>query len=75
MKGGTSVFHGHTVRNLTTIFGEAKTPAEVTPGDADDPRRHLQKTKKQKTEKLPAATVVRRCALVRTFIKDAVRPN
>lgn len=68
VKGGTSVFYGHTVRNLTTFFGEAKTLAEVTPGDADDFRRHL-----QKTEKLSAATVVRRCALARTFIKDAIR--
>ena len=58
MNGGTNAFYNHTVRNLTTIFGEAKALAEVTPGDAVDFRRHL-----QKTEKLSAATVVRRCAL------------
>ena len=68
VKGGTSVVYGHTVRNLSGFFGSAKSLAEVTPGDADDFRRHL-----QKTEKLSAATVVRRCALARTFIKDAVR--
>ena len=55
VKGGTSVVYGHTVRNLSGFFGSAKSLAEVTPGDADDFRRHL-----QKTEKLSAATVVRR---------------
>ena len=68
VKSGTFVFYGHTVRNLTEFFGAAKPLADITPGDADDFRRYL-----QKTEKLSAATVVRRCALARTFIKDAVR--
>ena len=68
VKGGTFVFYGHTVRNMTTFFGTVKPLTDITPGDADDFRRHL-----QKTEKLSAATVVRRCALARTFIKDAVR--
>ncbi len=68
VKGGTFVFYGHTVRNLTEFFGVAKPLDDITPGDADDFRRYL-----QKTEKLSAATVVRRCALARTFLKDAVR--
>jgi integrase len=68
VKGGTCVFYGHTVRNLTEFFGSAKPLSDITPGDADDFRRNL-----QKTEKLSAATVVRRCALARTFFKDAVR--
>ena len=68
VKSGTFVFYGHTVRNLTEFFGAERRLDDITPGDADDFRRYL-----QKTEKLSAATVVRRCALARTFIKDAVR--
>jgi integrase len=68
VKSGTFVFYGHTVRNLKTVFGEAKPLSEIHPGDADDFRRHL-----QQVEKLSPATVVRRCTLARTFFKDAVR--
>ena len=68
VKGGTFVFYGHTVRNLSGFFGSAKSLADITPGDADDFRRHL-----QKTEKLSMATIVRRCTLARTFLKDAIR--
>ncbi len=68
VKGGTFVFYGHTVRNLKKFFGADKPLASINPGDADDFRRNL-----QQVEKLSAATVVRRCALARTFFKDAVR--
>ena len=68
VKGGTLTFYGHTVRNLTEFFGTDRRLDDINSGDADDFRRHL-----QKTEKLSAATVVRRCTLARTFFKDAIR--
>ena len=68
VKDGTLTFYGHTVRNLTDYFGADRRLDDISPGDADDFRRHL-----QKTEKLSAATVVRRCTLARTFFKDAIR--
>ena len=68
VKGGTLVFYRQTIRNLTEFFDADKQLKAITAGDADDFRRFL-----QKTEKLAAATVVRRCALARTFFKDAVR--
>ena len=68
LKDGTRTFYGHTIRNLNEFFGSEPRLDDVTAGDADDFRRNLQKTKK-----LSAATVVRRCALARTFFKDAVR--
>lgn len=68
VKGGTLTFYGHTVRNLKEFFGLERRLDDINAGDADDFRRNL-----QKTEKLSAATVVRRCALARTFFKDAVR--
>ena len=40
VKSGTFVFYGHTVRNLTEFFGAVKPLADITPGDADDFRRH-----------------------------------
>jgi len=68
VKDGTLTFYGHTVRNLTEFFGSDRRLDDINSGDADDFRRHL-----QKTEKLSAATVVRRCTLARTFFKDAIR--
>ena len=68
MKSATFVFYGHTVRNLTEFFGTTRLIEDITSGDADDFRRHF-----QKTEKLSAATVVRRCTLARTFFKEAIR--
>ena len=93
VKGGTSVFYGHTVHNLIKFFGTAKPLADIHPGDADDFQRYLRNavrgtrtaarlpnvaTAKPTSEKAPAkklspATIVRRCALARTFFKDAVR--
>ena len=57
-----------TGRNLTEFFGSDRRLNDITPGDADDFRRHL-----QKDEKLSAETVVRRCALAKTFFNEAVR--
>lgn len=68
VKDGTRTFYGHTIRNLNEFFGSDRRLNDITAGDADDFRRHL-----QKIEKLSAATVVRRCTLARTFFKDAIR--
>ena len=68
VKDGTLTFYGHTVRNLTDFFGADRRLDDISPGDADDFRRNL-----QKAEKLSAATVVRRCTLARTFFNDAMR--
>ena len=68
VKDGTLTFYTHTARNLKGFFGSDRLLNSITAGDADDFRRHL-----QKVEKLASATVVRRCALARTFLKDAVR--
>jgi integrase len=84
VKAGTLVFYGHTKRNLIDVFGADRPLANITPADADDFRRHLQRqieqpTPNDKSEKpakkrtLAAATVARRCSLARTFFKDAVR--
>ena len=48
VKGGTFVFYGHTVRNLKEFFGTAKPLADITPGDADDFRRHLKNAVREK---------------------------
>ena len=64
----TLTFYVDTVRNLTEFFGSDRRLDDITPGDADDFRRHL-----QKDEKLSAETVVRRCTLAKTFFKDAIR--
>lgn len=84
VKAGTLVFYGHTKRNLIDVFGADRPLASITPADADDFRRHLQRKSEQdfstdtsekpaKKRTLAAATVARRCSLARTFFKDAVR--
>jgi integrase len=67
LKGATLVFYGHTLRNLRTIFSENCELSDITPGDADDFRRKLQKLK------LSPVTVARRCSAARTIFHDAVR--
>lgn len=61
-------FYVDTARNLTEFFGSDRRLDDITPSDADDFRRHMQKDEKQSAE-----TVVSRCALAKTFFKDAIR--
>jgi hypothetical protein len=67
VKGATTIFYGHTIRNLEQFFGADKPLRTITPGDADDFRRFLV------SEGLAPVTVARRVSLAKTFFRAAVR--
>jgi integrase len=67
VKGATTIFYGHTIRNLVQFFGVDKPLRTITPGDADDFRRFLV------SEGLAPVTVARRVSLAKTFFRAAVR--
>src|SRR5262245_30370750 len=78
VKFGTSVVYGHTRRCLVEFFGAEKRLADITPGDADDWRRWLGRTKNESKPQLGGQglsdnTVRRRCGIARQFFRDAVR--
>lgn len=76
VKGGTATFYGHTKRNLVEYFGETKPIREVTPGDADEFRRWLLRTKAKDGiggQGLSEATARRRCMMASQFFRAATR--
>ncbi len=83
VKGSTSTVYGHTRRCLINFFGRAKALDAISPGDADDWRRYLGRSKKDgkgPTDKsvsgegaAPDNTVKRRCGIARQFCRTAKR--
>ena len=68
VKNAALTLYVDTGRNLTEFFGSDRRLDDITPGDADDFRRHL-----QKDEKSSAEAVVHCWALAKTFFNGAVR--
>jgi integrase len=82
VKGSTSTVYGHTRRCLINFFGRAKALDAISPGDADDWRRYLGRSKKDSKrptdksvngEGLADNTVKRRCGIARQFFRTAKR--
>jgi integrase len=67
VKPGTATVLGMTRRNLVEFFGADRPLASITPGDADDWRRHLI------GEGLADNTVRRRCGIAKQFFRAAIR--
>ena len=84
VKPNTKVFFGHVRTNLIDVFGAERPLDSFTGGDADDFRRALMRqgdkpleakatVKKRKPRKLSPVTIARRCSMVRTYFRDAVK--
>ncbi len=84
VKPNTKVFFGHVRTNLIDVFGAERPLDSLTAGDADDFRRALLRqgekpadtksdTKTRKPRKLAPVTITRRCSMVRTYFRDAVK--
>jgi hypothetical protein len=72
VKRGTATAYGHTRRNLAKFF-KGKRLADVKQGDADDFRRYLARSKKDKGAGLSPNTVNRRCGVAKQFFRAATR--
>ena len=66
VKPSTAIVYGHTKRELIEFFGAEKPLTDITPGDADNFRRHL-------TSRHADATARRRCGIAKQFFRSAVR--
>ncbi len=66
VKKGTSINYGIVVKDLINFFSEERRIGTITPGDADEFRRHLLK-------RLSDNTVRRRCGRARQFFRAAER--
>jgi integrase len=68
VKEATATVYGHTRRNLLEYFGETKRLGDITPGDVDAFRIHL-----NTNEELADNTIRRRLGIAKQFVRAAIR--